>query len=202
MASIMFHVPTMEKSFRRPDGIVKSKSKNIQQGGTELSMCHITTTPMPTSTIHYENVLTKRRAVIIGSIQLVAAVFVITMSFIKINNQKENSSCNESSSYVHEYCTRWSVKNILSSEIWFGIIFGLSGLFTILAGCRPSRCNSLYCLIFAIISVLTSLFLLFYSVIWHSISLVISIVHGLVSFVCLVMTSRDTCHKPHGRNVV
>ena len=99
-------------------------------------------------------------------------------------------------------CYTWSSKNILSSEIWFGVIFGISAFATLLAGFRPTGPRLICCLIFSIISVITSLVLLFYSVIWHSFSMVISIVQGIISFICLIMTSKDVCHISRTRNEI
>ena len=99
-------------------------------------------------------------------------------------------------------CYTWSSKNVLSSEIWFGVIFGISAFATLLAGFRPTGPRLICCLIFSIISVITSLILLFYSVIWHSFSMVISIVQGIVSFICLIMASKDVCHISRTRNEI
>ena len=180
MASIVF--------WRPPEGMERSRSINNPRS----SVCRIKL-PIPPSTGHYEKTLTKTRAIIIGFVNLFVSAFLMVMCFIKIDKQIEtkNSICHEPS---QDSCHQsWSLMDILSSEIWFGIIFGVSGVFTLLAGYRTSRWIGLSCLIFALISVITSLFLFFYSVIWHSVSLVISIVQGLASFVCLIMISRDTC---------
>ena len=123
-----------------------------------------------------------------------------------VSSNKQNASSlfayNASSTPSAKNCNTWSAGKIVSSEIWFGVIFGLSAFATIFAGFRQTKANTIFCLIFSMVSVLTSLILLFYSIIWHSISMVISIVQGLVSFICLVMTSKDICHNQRRRNVV
>ena len=192
MASIIWHYG----KFLRTDRIEKSRYHQ----GARLNIRPITT-EITTSTV----------ALVIGSINLVAAALVITMSFLKVNNQTEteNGTCNDSPN-AYEICKKLYLKNIMFSEIWFGIIFGLSGLVGILAGCRPSRCNMVYFLTFSMIVVLTALALLLYSIIWHPVSVELSIVQGLVSFVCILtnqlsvcvmLQNVDTCHNPNRGNV-
>ena len=124
-----------------------------------------------------------------------------------IDASNDNSSLTQNHNESHtmvgkDGCHMWSIKDVLSSEIWFGAIFGISSFATLLAGFQPSAHHLVCCLIFSIISVITSLILLFYSVIWHSISMVISIVQGIMSFICLIMASKDVCHMSRPRNEV
>ena len=126
------------------------------------------------------------------------------------NSNNSSAAFNDTISFQHngssvmekDQCKQWSTSNILSSEIWFGIVFGVSAVSTFIAGFRPTKASKISCLLFSIVSLLTSLILLFYSVVWHSIiSMVISILQGLVSFICLIMTSKDMCHRPTVGNV-
>jgi cytochrome c oxidase subunit IV len=212
----------------------------------EIIIRHIT--PRDSFQNNYQNILTRKRALIFGCIGFITSALVITMSFIpyqythiNVSSQtkKEKGICDEaiqpnkinkglpddtflyqnsnissatlndtisfqhngSSAIEKNECNQWSIRNILFSEIWFGMVFGVSAVSTLVAGFRPTKATTISCLLFSMISLLTSLILLFYSVIWHSISMVISILHGLVSFICLVMTSKDMCHRPRAGNV-
>ena len=131
------------------------------------------------------------------------------VNFLQQNHNTSSAKHNGTMSFQHNgssvmeknQCKQWSTSNILSSEIWFGIVFGISAVATLLAGFRRTKATTISCLLFSLISLLTSLILLFYSVIWHSISMVISILQGLVSFICLVMTSKDMCHTQRAGNI-
>ena len=97
--------------------------------------------------------------------------------------------------YNDETCRSYLQANTLSPKICFGILCGLYGCVTMLAGFRPNKTNKRCCLVFGVITLLTSLILICFSIVWHSFMLVICIIQGLVSLICLVTIGKVSFAK-------
>ena len=113
----------------------------------------------------------------------------------KIHNESFSNPEIYSPIYIDETCRSLLKANKLSPEICFGILCGLYGCVTMLAGFRPNKTNKRCCLVFGVITLLTSLILICFSIVWHSFMLVICIIQGLVSIICLVTIGKDSFAK-------
>ena len=118
-----------------------------------------------------------------------------TNESLKIPNDSVSKPKIYSSIYIDETCRSLLKENRLSPEIFLGILCGLYGCVTMLAGFRPNKTNKRCCLVFGVITLLMSLILICFSIVWHSFMLVICIIQGLVSLICLATTGKDSFTK-------
>ena len=118
-----------------------------------------------------------------------------TNESLKIHNGSFSNLKIYSPIYIDETCKSLLQANTLSPEICFGILCGLYGCVIMLAGFRPNKTNKMCCLVFGVITLLTSLILICFSIVWHSFMLVICIIQGLVSLICLVAIGKDSFAK-------
>lgn len=172
-------------------------NSHVQMGQTQVVIQTNQSILPPTTSVNRK--LTKKRSIILGSLQIVSAFSAIIIAFVCLDNyiQHNNSITPSYQTYRH---IEWSLRTILDSNIWFGIIFGLSGIFTILAGTRPFHCNVVTVIIVSIISSVTSMGLIIHSRIWYvkdnaifTSLMLTSLLQGAVSFSCLVIASNDAC---------
>ena len=147
--------------------------------------------------------LTRNRALILGLIQIATAIWTTIM-----------------------VCTNYG-HGWQSDPIWLGISFGLPGFFVILAGAHPSHGMRVAGLVLSIISILTSLILLYSSVALtsmptndnyssqsdmnrhltlntatNSVLIIISLIQGSTSTVTFALISGDICCKSSSGFVV
>ena len=118
-----------------------------------------------------------------------------TNESLKIHNDSFANPKIYSPIYIDETCKSLLKAHTLSPEICFGILCGLYGCVTMLAGFRPNKTNKMCCLVFGVITLLMSLILICFSIVWHSFMLVICIIQGLVSLICLVTIGKDSFAK-------
>ena len=118
-----------------------------------------------------------------------------TNESLKIHNDSFSNPKIYSPIYIDETCKSLLQANTLSPEICFGILCGLYGCVIMLAGFRPNKTNKRCCLVFGVITLLMSLILICFSIVWHSFMLVICIIQGLVSLICLATTGKDSFTK-------
>ena len=133
-----------------------------------------------------KNKLTKKRSIVLGFLQAVTAISVTGITFTHMNGHIESRGPND-----WPFWDYW---------IWFGITFGFSAFFTILAGVKPSRGMVVAVIIVSIISIVASLWLLLFSLSWYykdhitGITLLVTgLLQGVVSFTCLVLAADDGC---------
>ena len=118
-----------------------------------------------------------------------------TNESLKIHNDSFSNPKIYSPIYIDGTCKSLLQENTLSQEISFGILCGLYGCVILLAGFRPNKTNKRCCLVFGVITLLMSLILICFSIVWHSFMLVICIIQGLVSLICLVTIGKDSFAK-------
>ena len=122
-------------------------------------------------------------------------VSLSTNESLKILNDSFSNSKIYSPIYIDETCRSVLQENTLSPEICFGILCGLYGCVIMLVGFRPNKTNKRCCLVFGVITLMMSLILICFSIVWHSFMLVICIIQGLVSVICFVTIGKDSFIK-------